>query len=51
MKIVSTDEGNDSSKPAQSGNRNFELVWINKGLMVLENLIQNNSGYKNHETI
>ena len=29
--IVSTDEGNDSSKPAQSGNQRFKLFWINKG--------------------
>ena len=28
---VSTDEGNDSSKPAQSGIRRFKLFWINKG--------------------
>ena len=24
--VVSTDEGNDSSKPAQSGNRRFKIV-------------------------
>ena len=35
---VSTDEGNDSSRPAQSGNRKFKLFRINKGLMVSENL-------------
>ena len=32
------DEGNDLSKPAQSGNQKFKLFWINKGLMVFENL-------------
>ena len=38
---VSTDEGNDSSNPAQSGIRRFKLSWINKGqqsLMTFENL-------------
>ena len=51
--IVSTDEGNDSSKPAQSGIRKFKMFWINKGLMAFENVTQNNFGYTifNRETI
>ena len=46
--FVSTDEGNDSSKPAQSGNRRFKLFWINKGQQKfngVEREIQNNLGY------
>ena len=55
--LVSTDEGNGSSKPAKSSIRRFKLFRINKGqqsLMAFENLRYETISATqifNHETI
>ena len=52
--VVSTDEGNDSSKPAQSGNRRFKLFGstkVNKSLMAFERDTKQFRLYNFNETI